>query len=327
LLKRHLLCLHRDDGRIVWTNEIEAAQPEQPKVRDHGYASSSPAIDADRLYAFFGKTGVFAFTHEGRQLWRADVGTTVHGWGSASSPVLHGDLVIINASVESESLVALNRETGREVWRAGGILESWNTPILAAVDGGGTELVLAIHGKVLGFDPDSGRLLWSCATDIKWYMAPSLVTRDGVVYCIGGRSGGALAVRCGGRGDVTQSHRLWTGRKGSNVSSPILHEDRLYWMHESTGVACCADATTGAIVYEERVPGAGQVYASPVLADGKLYYVARNDGVFVLAAKPGFELLAHNRLNDRSTFDASPAVTGNRLFLRSDRFLYCLGKN
>jgi outer membrane protein assembly factor BamB len=98
-------------------------------------------------------------------------------------------------------------------------------------------------------------------------------------------------------------------------------------MHESTGVACCADATTGAIVYEERVPGAGQVYASPVLADGKLYYVARNDGVFVLAAKPGFEVLAHNRLDDRSTFDASPAVSGNRLFLRSDRFLYCLGKD
>jgi outer membrane protein assembly factor BamB len=156
-------------------------------------------------------------------------------------------------------------------------------------------------------------------------MAPSLVAQDGIVYCIGGRSGGALAVRCGGRGDVTPTHRVWTGRKGSNVSSPLLHEGRLYWMHESRGVAYCADAGTGEVLYEERVAGAGQVYASPVLAAGKLYYVSRNNGAFVITAKPEFELLAHNTLGDQSTFDASPAVSGNRLILRSDRFVYCLG--
>ena len=136
----------------------------------------------------------------------------------------------------------------------------------------------------------------------------------------------ALAVRAGGRGNVTQSHRLWTGRKGSNVSSPIAHAGRLYWMHENLGIACCADAKTGRIVYEERVAGAGQTYASPVLADGKLYYVSRRGGVFVLTAKPEFAQLAHNDLGDRSTFDASPAVAGSRLLLRSDRFLYCIGE-
>ncbi|MBI2948640.1 MAG: PQQ-like beta-propeller repeat protein, partial [Verrucomicrobia bacterium] len=161
-LKRHVLCLNRADGKQLWTRDVPAAQPEQAKVRDHGYASSTPAADADRLYVFFGKSGVFALGHDGRQLWRTDVGSNVHGWGSASSPVLYKDLVIINAGVESESLVALNKQTGKEVWRAGGIKESWNTPILVPVAGGKTELVVAIMGKVLGFDPDTGERLWSC---------------------------------------------------------------------------------------------------------------------------------------------------------------------
>lgn len=140
----------------------------------------------------------------------SDVGSGIHGWGSAYSPVLYKQLVIVNASVESGSLIALDRKTGREVWNVPGMRESWNTPILVPVDGGKTELVVAILGKILGLDPDTGKRLWSCDTDIGWYMVPSLVHHDGVVYCIGGRSGGGLAVKAGGRGDVIRSHRLWT---------------------------------------------------------------------------------------------------------------------
>ena len=104
-----------------------------------------------------------------------------------------------------------------------------------------------------------------------------------------------------------------------------MHDGHLYWMHDSLGIAYCAAADTGKVVYEERVPRAGQVYASPVLADGKLYYVSRTGQTFVLAAGPRYELLAVNSLADRSAFNASPAVTGGRLLLRSDRFLYCIG--
>jgi len=325
-LKRHVLCLKRSDGTTVWTRDIAAAQPEQAKVRDHGYASSTPLADADRIYVFFGKSGVFAFNHAGKQLWHADVGSKVHGWGSATSPLIYKDLVIINASVESESLVALNKETGKEVWRAGGIRDSWNTPILVPVADGKTELVLAIMGKVLGFDPDTGSSLWSCATGIGWYMVPSLVNSNDVVYCIGGRTGGSLAVRAGGRDDVTQSRRLWTLNKGSNVPSPILHNGHLYWLHENLGIVYCAEAATGKVVYEERIEGAGQFYASPVLADDKLYCISRRGAVFILAAKPQFEQLARNELSDRSSFDASPTVEGNRLLIRSDKFLYCVGE-
>jgi outer membrane protein assembly factor BamB len=323
-LKRHLVCLDRTDGRIVWTSDVPAVQPEQTKVRDHGYASSTPLADADRLYVFFGKTGVLAFGHDGRKLWRADVGSNTHGWGSAASPMLHGDLIIINAAVECESLVALNKRTGKEVWRAGAIKESWNTPILVPVAGGKQELVVATLGQVLGFDPDTGESLWSCATGIGWYMVPSLVNDQDTVYCIGGRSGGALAVRAGGRGDVTQSHRLWTLNKGSNVTSPIFHEGHLYWLHENLGIAYCVHAATGKLVYEERLASAGQFYGSPVLADGRLYAITRNGIGFVLAAKPQFAQLARNELGDRGSFDASPSVDGSRLLVRSDKFLYCI---
>ena len=323
-LKRHLLCLNRFDGELIWTREVAATLPEQDRVRDHGYASSTPAADADRVCVFFGKSGVFAFSHQGEKLWQADVGSGIHGWGSAASPVFHKNLVIINACVESESLIALDRTTGQEVWRAQGMKESWNTPLLVSLDGDRTELVVATFGKVLGFNPDSGEALWSCDTGIGWYMVPSLVNHREVVYCIGGRTGGALAVRAGGRGDVTESHRVWTLKKGSNVSSPVFHQGHLYWAHEQLGIINCVQAERGELLYEERLPRAGQFYASPVLAGGKLYFVSRDGSVFVIEASPQFKQLAKNNLADRSRFDASPVVDGDRLLLRSDRFLHCI---
>jgi hypothetical protein len=326
-LKLHVLCLNRSDGRILWDQPVNPELPEQERIReDHGYASSTPAADGERVYVFFGKTGALALSHEGRELWRARVGSRLNGWGSAASPVLHGDLVIVNASVESDSLVALNKLTGREVWRADGIKEAWNTPLLADLPNGQRELVVLIHGQVLGLDPNEGRFLWRCETGIGWYMCPSAVAHEGIVYAIGGRSGGALAVRAGGRGNVTASHGLWRLNKGSNVSSPVYHDGHIYFAHENLGIVYCVAAQTGAVVYEERLsPAPGQIYSSPLLADGKLYFVSRGGAAVVLAARPRFEILARNHLGDRGTFNASPAVAAGRLLLRSDRFLYCIG--
>jgi len=321
------VCLRRADGEIVWSKAVPSRLPDESRNRDnHGYATSTPATDGERLYVFFGKTGVFAFDLDGRQLWQADVGSKTSGWGSAASPIVHGDLVVVNASVESGSLVALDKRTGKERWRAAGIKESWNTPILTTAANGRTELVVAIFGKVLAFDPASGNRLWSCNTDIGWYMVPSLVAHKGIVYCIGGRgTGGSLAVRTGGRGDVTATHRLWAKRKGSNVPSPVYHDGHLYYARDG-GEACCADATTGRLVYEEKLPRAGRIYASPVLAGGRLYYVSRSGRAYVVAAKPQFELLATSEMGRVGTLNASPAIADGRLFLRSDRFLFCLGR-
>jgi hypothetical protein len=325
-LKLHLVCLGRADGRILWQRDIAPKLPEQETIRDgHGYASSTPVADDARVFAFFGKTGVVAFSLKGQELWRADVGSNLSSWGSGASLLLFGDLVIVNASVESEKLYALDARTGRQVWAASGIREAWNTPILAT-SGNHTELVVAIGGKILGIDPKTGNELWSCATDIPSYMVPSLVASEGIVYAIGGRPGGGLAVRLGGRGDVTRTHRLWTSKKGGNVSSPIYHDGHIYWMHDNLGIAYCADAKTGELVFEERIGRAGQVYGSPVLAEGRIYYPSRGGTVFVVAARPQFELLASNAWGERGTFNASPAIAGKELFFRSDRWICCVGE-
>lgn len=325
-LKRHLVAMSLD-GKVLWDVPVAAKLPEENKIRDHGFAANTPAVDADRIYVFYGKTGVFAFDHSGKQLWQTDLGDRTNGWGTAASPVLYRDFVLINASVESGSLYALDRATGKEVWNASGIKESWNTPVLVNADAGREELIVARQGNVLAFNPLTGKEYWSCKTDIGWYMVPSVVAADGVVYCLGGRSGvAALAVRCGGDGDVTKTHRLWTSTKGSNVSSPVYHEKHLYWMHESRGTAFCAVAATGEIVYEQRLERAGQVYSSALLAEGRVYYLTRDGKMFVIAAKPQFEQLAVNDLSDRSVFNGSPAVAGKNLLVRSDKFLYCISK-
>lgn len=325
-IERYVACLELASGKAVWQKGIPSRLPEETRNReDHGYTSSTPLVDADRVYAFFGKSGVHALDHDGKPLWKADVGSGTSGWGSAASPIAFESLVIVNACVESSTLRALEKATGREVWRVDGIKESWNTPIIVDVDGE-KELVFAVIGKVLGLDPKTGKRLWECATDIGWYMAPSLVAHDGVVYAIGGRQGGALAVRAGGRGDVTASRRLWKISKGSNVTSPIYHAGRLYWAHENIGVLYCVNAENGEVIYEHRLPRAGQIYASPVLAGDHLYFFNRYGRAFVVEAGDSPGKVRVNDLEDFKVVNSSPVICGDRMLIRSDKSLVCIGE-
>jgi outer membrane protein assembly factor BamB len=333
-LKLHVVCLDRETGKILWTNNVTPKLPEQAVMREnHGYASSTPIVDGERIYVHFGASGAFAFDLKGNQIWQANVGSKLDGFGSGASPIVYKNLLIVNASVESESLIALDTKSGKETWRARGIPQAWNTPALVPLKDGKVELVVGIPGKVLGFDPATGQQLWSCANDIVWYIVPSIVSHDGNVWSLGGRSGIlAAAVRAGGRGDVTKTHRLWTSKVGSNVASPIIHDGHLYWMNDSNGIAYCAEAMTGKLIYEERVPRAEQIYASPILAEGRIYYLSRSGQIFVLPAAPKYEVLAVNEvggrtpMGDRSMFNATPAAAGNALFVRSDQFLYRIGR-
>ncbi len=331
-LMRHVVCVERGSGKILWSKEFKPSLPESEYSGGnnswHGYSSATPTTDGERLYVFFGKSGVYCLDLDGNEIWRASVGTRATGWGSATSPVLYKDFVIVNASVESGAIVALDKMTGKEAWRADGIRGSWNTPVLVDVPGGETELVVCVPMTVLGLDPATGERLWrSEGIPDSGYICPSVVAHEGIVYAIGGRTNTALAVRAGGRGDVTSTHELWRTNKGSNVCSPVYHDGYLYWVHDRSGIANCLNAATGDTVYQERLtPRPGVVYASAILADGKLYAVSQHEGTFVLAAKPEFELLAHNTLaDDDSRTNASPAVSHGQLLLRTDRNLYCIG--
>jgi outer membrane protein assembly factor BamB len=180
-----------------------------------------------------------------------------------------------------------------------------------------------VKGWILGFDPKTGKELWRCE-GIDDYICPSIVSHEGALYAMGGRSSKAIAVRSGGRGDVTNSHKLWQADVGANVASPVVHDGHLYWVSDRNQTAYCLDLKDGSIKYEERVRK--QPYASALLADGRLYVVTRRDGTLVLAARPQFEQLAHNELDDSSTFNASPITCNGALILRSDENLYAIKK-
>ncbi len=328
-LRRHLLCLDRATGRTSWAKEFQPLLPEhkyQGEGSYHGYAASTPICDGERLYVYFGKSGVWCFDLNGKEIWHTLVGKNTNGWGSGASPILYKDLLIVNASVESGALVALNKTDGKEVWRSPGINSAWNTPVLVTTPEKTQELVVSIQNWVVAVDPSTGKELWR-ADGVHSYVCPSVVAHDGVVYAIGGGST-SLAVKAGGRGDVTKTNVLWRLTRGSNVGSPIYHDGYLYWASDSGGVVVCQEAATGKVVYSERLkPDSGQIWASPVLADGKLYFVSKTKGTYVVAAQPKFQQLAHNVIaGDTSRSNASLAVSDGQLFLRNDQYLYCIGK-
>lgn len=327
-LRRQLHCVDRRSGKILWTREDEPRLPEQNYegfLALHGYASSTPVTDGQQVYVFYGISGVLAYDLEGNLKWRQEVGTQLDGWGSAASPILYRDLVIVNACVESGAMIALDGATGSERWRAEGMTRTWATPILVDLPDGKQEVVTSVQGRMLGFDPDTGERLWYCE-GIPDYVCPSVVAKDGVVYAIGARKGTALAVRAGGRGDVTETNLLWEQRSGSNVSSPAIYGEHLYWVSDA-GIAHCLKLADGKVVYKKRIDDSGRLYASVLAADDKLYAVSREQGTFVLRAGPEFELLAQNVFDsDASVFNGSPAVDDGQLFLRSNGHLYCLGE-
>ena len=327
MLQRHLLCVNRNTGETVWTVE----EPDNACAGElggfvglHGYASSTPVTDGTAIYTFYGCSGVYAYDMDGNRLWHTSVGDRVDPFGSGTSPILFDDLVIVNASVESRSLIALNRQTGEEVWRAEDIVRSWNTPILVNNSQGEAELVLAIRLKFKGFNPRTGEELWVC-NGVRDYVCPSVVAHEDVIYGIGGRRGMAVAVRTGGKGDVTDSHVLWKENVGSNVPSPVYHEGHLYWL-DHKGIAHVLNVETGEEVTRSREDELERTYASLTFGDGKMYAVSRSHGTAVYEAQPSLPRISLNVIsNDESTFNGSPALSDGRIYLRSDRFLYCIG--
>lgn len=329
-LTRHLVQLDRKTGEIQRTQRFQPQLPESAYAGGndsrHGYSSSTPVSDGERLYLFFGKSGVFCTDLDGGEIWHANVGTKTRGWGSSNSPVLYRNLLIVNASVESGRLIALDKLSGREVWSTGGMRSSWSTPALVELENGETELVVSVQKWVLGLDPATGEELWRCE-GIPTYVCPSVISEGGVAYITGGRGTQyTLAVRAGGRGDVTDTHLLWRVNKGSNVSSPVVVDGHVFVIRDRGGVAYCFDAETGRIQYEQRLPGqSGTFYASATAAGGNVYYTSQHDGTFVVAANPDFALVARNEFEEDARSNASLVVDEGQLLLRNDQFLYCIG--
>jgi hypothetical protein len=334
-LARHVVCADRKTGEVVWKVEVASEVREDSYsgfITEHGYASSTPVSDGERIYVFFGKSGVRAYDLDGREQWKASVGASSSSkrWGSAASPLLYKDLIIVNGSDESETLFAFNKLTGKESWKTpvAGLALTYGSPSIMTVDGR-DDLILSVPAELWGLNPTTGKLRWLARTPVDGNSSPSAVAHKSVIYAVGGRRGGSVAVRGGGKGDVSDSHVVWRGRESSYVATPLVTGGYMYWV-DDRGMAVCVDAANGRLVYRERLPiygGGRAAYASPILAGKNLLYVTRRNGTFVVAAEPEFKQLAQNSIRDDSDFNASPAVANGQIFLRSQRALYCIQPN
>jgi outer membrane protein assembly factor BamB len=330
-LRLLVVCLDRAKGDVLWTKEIMPKLPEFELtgfIREHGYASSTPVTDGKHIYVFFGKTGVLAFDLDGKQLWQADVGAGTDKWGTASSPIVHNDLVIVNAAIEGQKLSALDKATGKEVWNVDIADTNWTSPILVETADGKHELLMSLPGKVAGYDPRTGKELWHCEGIGKpgGYSISSPIAKNGIVYAIGG--GGpsgpatALAIRAGGRGDVTKTHIVWRQSAGSSICSPVMAGGHLVWV---AGSVTCLSASDGKIAHHLRLYDARGEYVSAVAAGDHVYALTRSNGLFVLEGAGKFADVARLEFDDDSVFNGSPAVSDGRLYVRSNAYLYCIG--
>lgn len=260
-LKRHLVCIDRQSGKVLWEYSETAALPEDRyggMFAEHGYASHTPVSDGKHVFVFFGKSGVLAFDMRGKQIWKTMVGDGLdpRQWGSACSPVLYKNLVIVLASAESNTLYALDKETGKEIWKtpADNFSGSWSTPILVPTSDKGTEIVVGVPGEIWGFNADTGKFQWYCPVADDNSYCSSLVNDGEIVYGVEGRGGGSVAIRSGGKDDVSKTNVLWKGNDRNRIGSPLLLNGRLLFI--SGRVVTCLEASSGKELYKGRLPAA-----------------------------------------------------------------------
>jgi len=322
-----ILAINRKDGKTLWQRSLREALPHEGTHATSTWASASALTDGERVYAFFGSHGLYALDMKGKVKWEKDLGdmTIKLGFGEAASPALHGDRLVVNWDHEGDSfIVALDKRTGKEIWRTPREEKTtWSTPLVVDVNGR-AQVITSATSRVRSYDLATGELLWH-ATGMTANAIPTPVHSDGLVFLTSGFRGNALlAVRLAeARGDITNSPAIvWRyDRDTPYVPSPLLTGGQLYVLKGNTGILTSFDARTGKKLYgEQRLDGVPNVYASPLGVAGRIYVAGRDGGVAVVQQGPEFKQLAANQLDDG--FDGSPVAAGNELYLRGQKFLY-----
>lgn len=322
-----ILAIGRADGKLLWKRVLREEQPHEGTHATGTWASASAATDGEIVLAFFGSRGLYALDMDGKPLWEKDLGDmkVKLGFGEGSTPALAKDRVVVQWDHEGESfLVALDRKTGRELWRTKREeATSWASPLVVE-HRGQTQVVTSATNKVRAYDAARGELLWE-TPGMTANAIPSPVQKDGLVILTSGFRGNALlAVKLDeAKGDVSASPAIaWRlDRDTPYVPSPLLYGDLLYILKGNNGLVSCFDARTGERYYgPERIEGVPNVYASPVGAGGRIYVAGREGATAVLEHGRGFKLLATNTLEDG--FDASPVAVDKELYLRGQKHLY-----
>ena len=326
--KRSVMCFHRADGKLLWQRDVLYTEPEMTHPTNP-FCAASPVTDGQHVIASHGAAGLVCYDFEGNELWRYDVGKIEHLWGTASSPVLHGDLCILWCGPgERQFLLAVHKKTGQKVWetsepggddgiRSRTFLGSWSTPLVARV-GGQDQLLFAVPHKIKGYDPQTGKELWSSTgPGVYCYSSPLFV--DGLVVF------GRNLVKLGGTGDISKD-RLRHQVGSMNISTAVIEGDYLY-TYNNVGVPGCYQWKTGEDVWKDQIdkrPGGKTAWGSPVLADGRVYITDQRGTTVVFAAGPKYDLLAMNKLDE--DVNASLAISQGDLFIRTKKHLWCIGK-
>ena len=331
MFRYEVLAIDRSDGSLVWRRTARVEAPHDVSHDDSSWASPSPVTDGEHIIASFGSRGFYCYDMEGNLQWEKDFGDLRirYSWGEGSSPALSGDKLIISWDHVGNSFVAaLNKRTGKEIWRANrNDGTSWTTPVV--VEHNGKKQVIAPSiSRSCSYDLESGTLLWE-TRGMTANPIPCPVYADGIVYLMGGYSESILQAisLAKARGKVNRTKAvLWElHRDTPYVPSPLLYDGHLYFLKSNRGMLSCFDARTGKPHYSrERLDGISGVYASPVAANGRVYLAGRNGTCNIIRHGQQFEVLAKNVLNDR--FDASPVIVGKELYLRGHRYLYCIAE-
>ena len=318
----------RASGKRAWERRIDAAGDLTPVHDKHNLASSSPVSDGSAVFAWFGTGQVVALDRAGAILWQRQLATENGAfdiqWGHGSSPVVHGDSLILLCDQPARSyLLAIDKATGKDRWKAdrGTGRASYSTPLV--VQGAfGTEIVVNSTERIDAYDAKTGTLLWH-AGETSRFAVPTPVFHGGVIYASRGyRSGPYMAIKPGGRGDVNASHMLWRVATGAPYVSSLLHYEGIVYMANDVGVLTAVDAATGARVWQERVDGVFS--ASPIGGGGHVYFVSENGETVVVKAGRTPQVVSRNAIGERAV--ASPAVAGGQIFLRTDKHVFAIGR-
>lgn len=324
--KRSVMCFNRADGKLLWKRDViykekEITHPTNP------FCSASPVTDGQRVIASHGAAGLVCYDFDGNELWRFDVGKVEHLWGTASSPIIYGDLCIQWCGPgDRQLLIAINKNTGEKVWRTdepdgdAGITTrrfrgSWSTPIIARI-GEKDQLIFAVPHALKGYDPLTGDEIWSAKVGGNYCYHSPLFVEGLAVF-------GDRLVKLGGEGDITgEQLRHRVGRM--YISTAAIAGDYLYTYNGA--IPACYEWKTGRELWRDQIPerpGGGQAWGSPVVADGRVYLTDQRGRTVVFAAGPQYKHLATNDLNERT--NASIAVSQGDLFIRTHKHLWCIG--
>ncbi len=339
--KWKLYALNKDTGKIVWEKTAYEGPPREKRHIKASYANSTPATDGRYVVVFFGSQGLYAFDMKGRLAWKKDLGVLNAGaydapdyeWGTASSPIIYKDLVILQCDTQKDSfLLAADIKTGKTVWKTDrDELPSWGTPTI--FKGKSTELITNGSNFIRGYDPDTGKELWRLGGSSK-ITAPTPVFRDDLIVVASGRRPEApiFVIRAGASGNITldkgqtsNQFVVWSKQaRGSYMPTPLIYGNYLYVL-SNQGVLDCYDLHSGKEIYRQRMSHQGGGFSgSPIAADGKIYLPSEDGDVFVVKAGPEFENLGKNSIGE--LLMATPAIAGGHMYIRSQHHIFAIGR-